>query len=76
MRDEIKKLGFKSVLDEYLTQKSKNWTGPHFHAELKEGGVTKGPSLAGEAGPEAIMPLSKLGNVMNIYVNFEFILKI
>jgi phage-related minor tail protein len=32
-----------------------------------EGGITTGPSigLIGEAGPEAIMPLSKLGNVMN-----------
>jgi len=32
-----------------------------------EGGITTGPSIGmiGEAGPEAIMPLSKLGNVMN-----------
>jgi hypothetical protein len=32
-----------------------------------EGGITTGPSLGliGEAGPEAIMPLSKLGNMMN-----------
>jgi len=31
------------------------------------GGITNGPSfgLIGEAGPEAIMPLSKLGNVMS-----------
>jgi len=37
---------------------------PKKHAE---GGITTGPSLGiiGEAGPEAIMPLSKLGNVMN-----------
>jgi hypothetical protein len=32
-----------------------------------DGGITTGPSLGviGEAGPEAIMPLSKLGNVIN-----------
>lgn len=32
-----------------------------------EGGITTGPSIGmiGEAGPEAIMPLSKLGNMMN-----------
>lgn len=34
-------------------------TGPHLHvqAKLKNGGVTNGPSLAGEAGPEAVVPL-------------------
>lgn len=38
------------------------YSGPHAN-----GGITNGPSfgLIGEAGPEAIMPLSKLGNVVN-----------
>jgi hypothetical protein len=32
-------------------------TGAHLHAELANGGITRGPSLAGEAGPEAVIPL-------------------
>ena len=36
-----------------------------------EGGITTGPSLGliGEAGPEAILPLSKLGSMMNSTFN-------
>ena len=36
-----------------------------------EGGITTGPSIGmiGEAGPEAIMPLSKLGNFLNTSFN-------
>src|SRR6185369_3456475 len=33
------------------------WTLPKF----AEGGITSGPSIAGEAGPELIIPLAKLG---------------
>ena len=32
-------------------------TGDHIHAQLAKGGITNGPSLAGEAGPEAVVPL-------------------
>lgn len=63
MRDRIKDLGFTKVLDEYFTQKSPKWTGPHFHAELAKGGITQGPSLAGEAGPEAVIPLPDGRNI-------------
>jgi phage-related minor tail protein len=36
-----------------------------------EGGITTGPhiGLVGEAGPEAIMPLSKLGSMLNTTFN-------
>ena len=39
--------------------------------EHAAGGITTGPSLGiiGEAGPEAIMPLSKLGNFLNTSFN-------
>jgi hypothetical protein len=49
-----------SVINEYANL-SKGGTGGHIHAEveekLAEGGITQGPSLAGEAGPEAVVPL-------------------
>jgi hypothetical protein len=33
-------------------------SAPHIHMELmKKGGITTGPSIAGEAGPEAVVPL-------------------
>jgi len=53
---QIKQLGFSSVLDEYNFP-STHATGGHMHAELKNGGITNGPSLAGEAGAEAVIPL-------------------
>jgi hypothetical protein len=52
----LKKLGFRYARDEY-NNPSDGATGKHIHAELKDGGITKGPSLAGEAGPEAVIPL-------------------
>ena len=52
----LKKLGFRYARDEY-NNKSSAATGDHIHAELKDGGITNGPSLAGEAGPEAVIPL-------------------
>jgi hypothetical protein len=52
----LKKLGFRYARDEY-NNKSAAATGDHIHAELKDGGITNGPSLAGEAGPEAVIPL-------------------
>jgi hypothetical protein len=44
-----------------------SFLGNIFSGGHAAGGITTGPSLGliGEAGPEAIMPLSKLGNVMN-----------
>ncbi len=52
----IKDLGFSTVIDEYNNPSAKA-TGGHIHAALAKGGVTKGPSLAGEAVPEAVVPL-------------------
>jgi D-alanyl-D-alanine dipeptidase len=54
--EALKKIGFNKVLDEYFNP-SPGSTGGHFHAELAEGGITKGISIAGEAGPEAVVPL-------------------
>lgn len=59
---QLKDLGFSYVKDEY-NEKSPGWTGPHIHAELKTGGITRGPSLAGEAGPEAVVPLPDGRNI-------------
>lgn len=56
--DQIKSMGAAMVTDEY-NYKSDNWKGPHIHAELKYGGVTRGPSIAGEGfTPEAVIPLT------------------
>lgn len=55
----LKSLGFGLVIDEY-NQPSAGATGGHFHAQLPQmadGGVTQGPTIAGEAGPEAVVPL-------------------
>ncbi|HET8688739.1 MAG TPA: hypothetical protein VFM18_19150 [Methanosarcina sp.] len=54
--DSIKRLGFSTVIDEY-NHPSEGATGGHIHAALAKGGVTKGLSLAGEKGPEAVVPL-------------------
>ena len=54
--EALKKIGFNKVMDEYF-HRSQGSTGGHFHAELAEGGITKGISIAGEAGPEAVVPL-------------------
>lgn len=53
---QFKDLGFHTVLDEY-NHPSEGATGGHIHAALAKGGITSGPSLAGEAGPEAVIPL-------------------
>lgn len=53
---QLRKLGFNHAIDEY-NHPSKAGVAGHIHAQLKEGGITKGPSLAGEAGPEAVIPL-------------------
>jgi hypothetical protein len=54
--EALKKIGFNKVMDEYF-HRSKGSTGGHFHAELAKGGITQGVSIAGEAGPEAVVPL-------------------
>lgn len=55
----LRELGASKVLNEYH-QPSAGSTGGHFHVEiaaLAKGGITQGPSIAGEAGPEAVVPL-------------------
>jgi hypothetical protein len=49
-------MGFAFVKDEYISD-SLDKTGKHIHAEFAKGGITSGPSIAGEAGPEAVVPL-------------------
>ena len=39
-------------------------TAPHIHMQmLAKGGITDGPSIAGEAGPEAVVPLPDGRNI-------------
>jgi hypothetical protein len=40
---------------------------------LAEGGIVTGPTLAmiGEAGPEAVVPLSKMGQMGNVTININ-----
>jgi hypothetical protein len=48
------------VGDEYFADKVAGTTGGHFHVSLPKmakGGITNGLSIAGEAGPEAVIPL-------------------
>ena len=52
----LKQIGFNKVMDEYF-HPSPGSTAGHFHAELAKGGITQGVSIAGEAGPEAVVPL-------------------
>lgn len=50
-------MGAVKVIDEY-NNPSKNSTGGHFHVQaMAKGGITDGISMAGEAGPEAVVPL-------------------
>ena len=53
--DILKRMGFKFA--QYEPPKLPENPNGHIHAELKDGGITNGPSLAGEAGPEAVIPL-------------------
>jgi hypothetical protein len=51
MLAKIKELGGKTLANP-------DATGLHMHMEaFAKGGITKGPSIAGEAGPEAVIPL-------------------
>jgi hypothetical protein len=50
-------MGAVKAIDEY-NNPSRGSTGGHFHVQaLAKGGITQGPSIAGEAGPEAVVPL-------------------
>jgi hypothetical protein len=54
------RMGFSQAQFETAGQQNANGsvaTGNHIHAALAKGGITEGPSLAGEAGPEAVVPL-------------------
>lgn len=55
---KLKEIGFTGRNgDEYNHPIPGLTTGGHIHAELKNGGITNGTSIAGEAGPEAVIPL-------------------
>ena len=57
---KIKALGFSKVKDEYFADKSEKASGPHFHAELAQGGIVSGPKSGYNAmlhGTEAVVPL-------------------
>jgi hypothetical protein len=54
------KMAPRYVGDEYFRDKVAGTTGGHFHVSLPKmakGGITNGLSIAGEAGPEAVIPL-------------------
>jgi hypothetical protein len=56
---QLKSLGASYVADEY-NYPSKSTTAGHIHVEvpaMARGGITSGLTLAGEAGPEAVVPL-------------------
>jgi hypothetical protein len=56
---QLKGMGASTAIDEY-NNKTRYSSGPHFHVEvpaMAQGGITSGVSIAGEAGPEAVVPL-------------------
>jgi hypothetical protein len=60
IKEQIKKLGFSKVLDEYFRDRGPYTTGGHFHAELLTGGIATGPRSGYNAvlhGTEAVVPL-------------------
>jgi hypothetical protein len=68
VREMLKNIpGVQYVANEYyyppIGQRDKRTTGPHFHVQtMANGGITRGTSIVGEAGAEAVIPL-KSGNV-------------
>ena len=55
----LRNMGASKAIDEY-NNRSRRSTGKHIHVEvpaMAKGGVTDGVSIAGEAGPEAVVPL-------------------
>lgn len=75
MRTTLKQAGIDVAYmqDEY-NNPSPGATGGHFHIQVKEalakGGITSGPSLAGEAGPEAVIPLPD-GRTIPVKMDFS-----
>jgi ethanolamine ammonia-lyase large subunit len=56
---QLTSLGANKVIDEY-NNPSRKATAGHIHVEvpaMARGGITSGLTLAGEAGPEAVVPL-------------------
>lgn len=56
---QLKGMGASVAIDEYHNR-TRHSLGPHFHVEvpaMARGGITDGVSIAGEAGPEAVVPL-------------------
>ena len=55
----LRSMGASKAVDEY-NNRSRRSTGKHIHVEvpaMARGGITDGVSIAGEAGPEAVVPL-------------------
>lgn len=55
----LRSMGASKAIDEY-NNRSRRSTGKHIHVEvpaMAKGGITDGVSIAGEAGPEAVVPL-------------------
>lgn len=70
----IRSMGASSVRDEY-NDPSDGATGPHIHVEvpaMAKGGVTEGVSIAGEAGPEAVVPLPD-GRTIPVELKIPFV---
>lgn len=54
---QLKQMGAVNAIDEYNSPSSKSTAG-HIHVQaMSKGGITDGISIAGEAGPEAVVPL-------------------
>lgn len=67
---QLKGLGASVAIDEY-NNRSRYASGPHFHVEvpaMARGGITQGISIAGEAGPEAVVPLPD-GKTIPVEIN-------
>jgi hypothetical protein len=69
---QLKGMGASTAIDEY-NNKTRYSSGPHFHVEvpaMAQGGITSGVSIAGEAGPEAVVPLPN-GKSIPVDINLD-----
>jgi hypothetical protein len=69
---QLKGMGASTAIDEY-NNKTRYSSGPHFHVEvpaMAQGGITSGVSIAGEAGPEAVIPLPN-GKSIPVDINLD-----
>lgn len=69
---QLKGMGASAAIDEY-NNKTTYSTGGHFHVEvpaMAQGGITSGVSIAGEAGPEAVVPLPN-GKSIPVDINLD-----